>query len=186
MVVLRPAGVLRLPLPPAAPQIHVGRVPHRDPFALQQPSLLCPAGGKPPGVVYHPVAGIFSVKLRPAENLPHQPRVFLPTDQPGDLPVSCSPALRDLCYDREDFMAVMLKVSKDTMCKYIRELETAGYLIRKQVSDGSGRFCGAQYIITDTPGNFGDVEPCPKNSDTAAVPAANKHPCTYTKPISLF
>lgn len=64
-------------------------------------------------------------------------------------------------------MAVMLQTSNDTMCKYMRELEQAGYLMRRQASDGSGRFCKAQYIITDAPWSFGEAEPHPKNYDTA-------------------
>lgn len=67
-------------------------------------------------------------------------------------------------------MAVMLHVSKDTMSKYLRELEDAGYLRRQQTSGEDGKFAGSQYIITDTPGNFGAGagldQPCPKNSDT--------------------
>jgi len=83
-------------------------------------------------------------------------------------------------------MAVMLKTSNDTMCKYMRELERAGYLMRRQTSDGSGRFCKAQYIITDTPGDFGETKPCPKNSDTDEVrpdlpgqvlPESENEPC---------
>lgn len=63
-------------------------------------------------------------------------------------------------------MATMLKVSKDTMGKYIKELEAAGYLKRKQVKCEAGRFSNTQYILTDTPGDFGGEEPCPNFSDT--------------------
>lgn len=63
-------------------------------------------------------------------------------------------------------MAAMLKVSKDTMGKYIKELETAGYLRRSQICGEDGRFGSTQYIITDTPGDFGGEEPCPNFSDT--------------------
>lgn len=63
-------------------------------------------------------------------------------------------------------MASMLHVSKDTMGRYLKELERAGYLRRAQDSDARGRFAGTQYIITDTPGKFGEMEPCPKNYDT--------------------
>lgn len=63
-------------------------------------------------------------------------------------------------------MAVMLKVSKDTMGKYIKELEGAGYLKRKQGKSDAGKFSGSQYILTDTPGDFGEEEPCPNISDT--------------------
>lgn len=63
-------------------------------------------------------------------------------------------------------MAAMLKVSKDTMGKYIKELETAGYLRRSQTCREGGRFGSTQYIITDTPGDFGGEEPCPNFSDT--------------------
>lgn len=63
-------------------------------------------------------------------------------------------------------MASMLKVSKDTMGKYIRELEAAGYLQRRQTCAEGGRFGGTQYVLTDTPGNFGEDEPCPNFSDT--------------------
>lgn len=73
-------------------------------------------------------------------------------------------------------MAAMLKVSKDTMGKYIKELEKAGYLKRKQAKCETGRFSGTQYILTDTPGDFGGEEPCPNFSDTdndAAPPCPN-------------
>ena len=63
-------------------------------------------------------------------------------------------------------MAAMLKVSKDTMGKYIKELEEAGYLKRKQAKCETGRFSGTQYILTDTPDDFGGEEPCPNFSDT--------------------
>lgn len=63
-------------------------------------------------------------------------------------------------------MAAMLSVSKDTMGKYLRELETVGYLLRKQGTE-KGAFSKSVYIITDTPGDFGEEEPpCPKNSDS--------------------
>lgn len=63
-------------------------------------------------------------------------------------------------------MAVMLKVSKDTMGKYIKELEEAGYLQRRQAHGDAGKFCNTQYILTDTPGDFGTDTPCPDFSDT--------------------
>lgn len=65
-------------------------------------------------------------------------------------------------------MAAMLQVSKDTMGKYLRELEEAGYLRRRQGED-RGKFSKSVYTITDTPGEFGDEEepPCPKNYDSA-------------------
>lgn len=68
-------------------------------------------------------------------------------------------------------MAVMLKISKDTMSKYMRELEKAGYLKRTQAHSEQGKFASTEYILTDTPGEFGDEsgpEPCPKNLDTEA------------------
>lgn len=71
-------------------------------------------------------------------------------------------------------MAAMLKVSKDTMGKYIKELEKAGYLKRKQVKCEAGRFSSTQYILTDTPGDFGAEEPCPNFSDTEEKTAS---PC---------
>ena len=73
-------------------------------------------------------------------------------------------------------MAAMLKVSKDTMGKYIKELETAGYLRREKAEREAGQFSGVRYILTDTPGDFGDAEPCPNFSDTdseAAPPCPN-------------
>lgn len=63
-------------------------------------------------------------------------------------------------------MAAMLHISKDTMSKYIRELEDAGYLKREQRHSQKGKFEKAVYILTDTPGDFGEEEPCPKNYDT--------------------
>lgn len=73
-------------------------------------------------------------------------------------------------------MAAMLKVSKDTMGKYISELEKSGYLKRKQGKCEAGRFSSTQYILTDTPGDFGGEEPCPNFSDTedeTALPCPN-------------
>lgn len=70
-------------------------------------------------------------------------------------------------------MAVMLGISKDTMSRYLRELETAEYLKRVQPHSEKGNFCKAEYILTDTPGNFGDEgseDPCPKKPDTGAPP----------------
>ena len=66
-------------------------------------------------------------------------------------------------------MAAMLNISKDTMSKYIRELEDAGYLKRRQAHSEKGRFASTQYVLTDTPGQFGEeteAEPCPKKYDT--------------------
>lgn len=62
-------------------------------------------------------------------------------------------------------MAAMLHISKDTMSKYIRELESAGYLKRTQEQGENGQFCRSVYILTDVPWDFGE-EPCPKNYDT--------------------
>lgn len=63
-------------------------------------------------------------------------------------------------------MATMLHFSKDTMSKYIRELEGAGYLKREQGHSEKGKFAKAIYILTDTPGDFGEEETCPENYDT--------------------
>lgn len=64
-------------------------------------------------------------------------------------------------------MAAILGVSKDTMGKYLRELENAGYLQRRQGED-KGKFSKSIYVITDTPGVFGDEDDdCPKNYDSA-------------------
>lgn len=63
-------------------------------------------------------------------------------------------------------MATMLGLSKDTMGKYIRELEAAGYLKRLQSNGSKGKFEKSRYILTDTPGDFGE-EPCPNFSDSA-------------------
>jgi len=77
-------------------------------------------------------------------------------------------------------MAVMLGISKDTMSKYMRELERGGYLKRIQDHESEGRFAKAVYVISDTPmapeqaeadaGGEGAAEegPCPNFSDTAA------------------
>ena len=69
-------------------------------------------------------------------------------------------------------MAVMLGLSKDTMGKYIRELETAGYLKRLQENGSKGKFEKSRYILTDTPGCFGE-EPCPNFSDGTPPPCPN-------------
>ena len=66
-------------------------------------------------------------------------------------------------------MATMLHVSKDTMSKYIRELEEVGYLKRTQIQGENGQFGRATYVLTDVPWDFGE-EPCPKNYDTEPCP----------------
>lgn len=73
-------------------------------------------------------------------------------------------------------MAALLHISKDTMSKYIRELESVGYLRRTQSHSQAGQFSSAIYILTDTPGEYGepDPEPCPKKSDTGDK---NDAPC---------
>lgn len=69
-------------------------------------------------------------------------------------------------------MAAMLSISKDTMSKYINELERAGYISRQQqVKGNGGKFEKSTYILTDTPWEFGEEVPCPKNSDTDAESA---------------
>lgn len=73
-------------------------------------------------------------------------------------------------------MAAMLGISKDTMSKYLTELESAGYLKRNQSHSEAGKFAKTQYLLTDTPGNFGeepDREPCPNSSDTDPAPCPN-------------
>lgn len=75
-------------------------------------------------------------------------------------------------------MAAMLQVSKDTMGKYLRELEAAGYL-RRQQGDDRGKFSKSVYTITDTPEEFDDEDtPCPKNydSDCPNFPDPKKSP----------
>ena len=67
-------------------------------------------------------------------------------------------------------MATMLHVSKDTMSKYIRDLEEAGYLKRTQIQGENGQFGRATYVLTDVPWDFGE-EPCPKNYDTEPCPS---------------
>ena len=51
-------------------------------------------------------------------------------------------------------VASMLHVSKDTMSKYIRELEEAGYLKRMQIQGENGQFGKATYLhnTLHTPG----------------------------------
>lgn len=82
-------------------------------------------------------------------------------------------------------MATMLGVNKDTMGKYLRELEEAGYLKRLQDRANGGRFSRSTYILTDTPGEFGEEEteteeetpcpelPCPKVSPPENPPQQN-------------
>ncbi len=71
-------------------------------------------------------------------------------------------------------MAAKLGISKDTMSKYMRELEKAGYLKRAQSHGENGAFSRAVYILTDTPWDFGEEkasdpgeDPCIENYDTA-------------------
>ena len=66
--------------------------------------LLIEKRGKPPRMIDHPVTGIVSVVFRHAQNLPHEPRIPVPSDQPGNLAVCGDPAPGDFCNDREDFI----------------------------------------------------------------------------------
>lgn len=75
-------------------------------------------------------------------------------------------------------MAAMLHVSKDTMSKYIRELESAGYLKREQGHSEEGKFGKAVYILTDTTGDFGEADTCPENYDTADTCPKESAPVT--------
>ena len=73
-------------------------------------------------------------------------------------------------------MAIILDISKDTMSKYLREIESAGYLKRIQPHNEKGAFAKAKYIITDNPGDFGEegnAEACHKNYDTEPWPCHN-------------
>ena len=64
---------------------------------------------------------------------------------------SCFPTRKKICYD--------LKISNDTLGKYLRQLTEAGYISIEQVKE-NGRFSHNVYTINGT------ILPCPKISDT--------------------
>jgi len=55
-----------------------------------------------------------------------------------------------------------LGVSRDTVSKYVKELETAGYLDRDRVHDESGQFTGMAYTL--------NIEPLPKKPGNGKNP----------------
>lgn len=58
-------------------------------------------------------------------------------------------------------LSLINKESKDAIRTAINELENAGYIIRRQTTDLSGRFAGNEYIIYESP------TPSPENPTTA-------------------
>ena len=76
-------------------QVDMEIVFQRNPFFQKQVSLLFPAGNQPSAMIDNPMAGIVTVILRPAQNLPDQTCVFTPADQLGNLAVGCDFSLRN-------------------------------------------------------------------------------------------
>ena len=69
--------------------------------------LLIEKRGRPPRMIDHPVTGIVSVVFRHAQNLPHEPRIPVPSDQPGNLAVCGDPAPGNFLHNGEDFIDQM-------------------------------------------------------------------------------
>ena len=61
----------------------------------------------------------------------------------------------------------VLGIHRDTVSKYVRELENLGYLDRQKVFDESGHFAGIAYILSS--------EPLLKNTVNGKTPDAEKH-----------
>ena len=57
-------------------------------------------------------------------------------------------------------LAAFVGVSKDTIRKCLREMETTGYLVREQKHEGSGKFCKIEYTLYDVP------QPLSENTDS--------------------
>ena len=55
---------------------------------------------------------------------------------------------RDECRMTTRSMAEGLDMGKETVSKAVRELETLGWVIRSQQTDGSGRFSGITYEVS--------------------------------------
>ena len=82
-------------------------------------------------------------------------------------------------------LAAKTGLAKETISKMLGELETAGYLRRKpQTHDEGGRFAGAEYILTDVPGEFGEPETPPDGSEPPPCPSlpCTVEPCTVNSP----
>ena len=81
----------RSAIPPEPFYIHtaVGAESHALP--LQKGALLRPPRCRTSGMVHHPVARVVAIIGRVTEHPPHQPGVFLPADEPGDLAVGGHP-----------------------------------------------------------------------------------------------
>ena len=60
-------------------------------------------------------------------------------------------------------IAQALGVSRDTIAKYVQELENAGYLERGQIQTGDGKFSSAVYTL--------HVQPLPKKPDNGKNPS---------------
>ena len=76
-------------------------------------------------------------------------------------------------------------LAKETISKMLGELEQAGYLRRKPQSHGEGgKFAGAEYILTDVPGEFGEPEIPPQGSVPQPCPSlpCTAEPCTVNSP----
>lgn len=82
-------------------------------------------------------------------------------------------------------MAKIAQVSKDTMAKMVKELEAAGYLLRKQTHSASGRFDRCEYILSDTPVlGSEEGEPCPNLPDTVSPDTENSPQLNNKQPIT--
>ena len=86
----------------------MGRIPQGNPLGPEQIGLLRPAGYQPSRVVDDPVAGVLAVARRHAQHPPHQPGIFLPPDQHGNLPIGGDTALGDFPHHRQDFIGQVL------------------------------------------------------------------------------
>lgn len=74
-------------------------------------------------------------------------------------------------------LAYINKESKDAIRSAVNELEAAGYIVRKQKTDDSGKFSGNEYVIYECPQN----EPLLENPMTGNPPSDNP---SSEKPLS--
>ena len=75
----------------------------------------------------------------------------------------------DICFPSREKICNDLRVSKNTLTKYITQLVKRGYLDVEQ-SKGNGRFANNVYTLRS------EIEPCTKKQDT--VQPDTKKPCT--------
>ena len=84
------------------PQIHTSIFFKQHSFLTKKFRLFNPSRHSSSDMVDNPVARVLTVLIRHTENSSDQPRVFLPANQPGNLPVGRNFSERYLINDREN------------------------------------------------------------------------------------